>query len=379
MTVLETELSPSRHSFIPSPDFEHLARPSAQSLVLFCPNINALELPHFQKADQLLHQMALALGNECVDAFNETRQQLICLLKKHAEPVTQWNPLILDLSSAQALQGRSLSQINFSMTRLRAADGVVSLERTNLQSANLLCADFSHVSLASADLSGADCRYADFRDVNLFQAALVESDLSHAKLSLANLVEADLYCAKLNGALMKQTSLHDVNLRKADLRNADLYQADLRFARLQSADLREANLFMADLTGAKLRQTDLRKAHLSFCSLKDARLPNARLEGTNLTNANLSKADLQKCRLSGSLLSRAQLTDAKMNFTCLQSADLAEAIGLETAALQGATFDQNTAFPKGFKARRHGMLNVRCSVVQGLFRWMAERFQRKRA
>lgn len=375
MTVLDTELSLSHHNLLPTQTLERLMETSGSQAVVFCPNINALSMPYFQKADQLLHQLATALLGEQADSFNEARQQLTGLLKKHGEPVTQWNPLVLELTDVNALSGRTLCQMNFTMTRLCSPAGLVSLNHCNLQNTQFLCADLSNVSLVGADLSGADCRYADLQEVDLSQAVLIEADFSHAKLSFAKMKDADLYCAKLSGALVKQACLQDANLRKADLRNADLYQTDLQFARLQNADLREVNLFMADLTSAKLRQADLRKSHLSFCNFKEARLPNARLEGANLTSANFSLAALQKSRLTGAILSRACLTQAKMDFVHLQSIDLSETVELETAVLQGAMFDQHTRFPKGFKPRKHAMNSTCLLGVRGLFRRLMNRLK----
>jgi uncharacterized protein YjbI with pentapeptide repeats len=373
MTVLDTEALPSHHALFPTQTLERMMAASAAQGALSCPNTNALSMPHFQKAAQLVEQLANALLNEQAEAFNEVRQQLTALLKKHGEPVTQWNPLVLELANPDILSGRTLSGMNFGMTRLCASDGLLRLDHCNLQGSQFLCADLSRVALPHADLSGADCRYADLREVDLSHAVLIEADLSHAKLSDANLNEADLYCAKLNGALAKQVCLQDANLRKVDLRNADLYQANLRFARLQNTDLREVNLFMADLTGARLRHADLRKAHLSFCSLKEARLPNARLEGANLTSANLTLANLQKCRLSGGSFSRARFTQAKMNFATLQNTNLSEAIELETANLQGAMYDQNTHFPRGFKPKKHALTSTNLLGVKGMLYRMINR------
>lgn len=343
---------------------------------LSCPNIAGLDLPQAEKADRLVHRLAAGLLDGDAELFNEVRQQLTALLKKYAEPVTQWNPLVLELADREMLQGRDLSRMNFSMTRLCSLEGIVSLQHCNLQNSIFLCADLSQVNLEAADMSGADCRYADFREVNLTKTILVSADLSYAKLSFADLRQADLYCAKLSGAVIKNAYLREANLRRADLRNTDLYQSDLSLARLQKADLREANLFMTDLSGARLRSADLRRAHLGFCNLKEARLPLARLDSANLTGADLTQANLQKCRLSGGWYSRACFTQAQMNFAQLDNADLNEAIGLETASLQGAQFDPDTRFPKGFKPGKHALSHAGVLSLKGVLRRVWNRLSR---
>lgn len=350
MTVLESD-SRTRTNVILPFDRERAARQN-RNAALFCPNITSLPLPVFQKADKALVEMNAALLAEDAEAFNEARQQITTLIKKHGEPITQWNPLILELLNPDSLRGLKLPGINFNMCALRSSFGRVSLEGTNLQNAGFLCADLSQVVLNEADLSGADLRFADLREASLERALLVSADLSNAKLSFTRLNGASFYCARLNGAVIKQASLQEINLRKADLRNTDFYQSDLRAARLQHADLRESNLFMADFTGARLRHADLRKAQLGFCCLKEVRMQHARLCGANFTSADLTGADLQYCKLTTGQFSRAAFESANLNQTDLSGADLSEALSLETASLQNALLDTDTRLPKGVNVKK---------------------------
>lgn len=325
---------------------------------LFCRNITPLPLSAFQIADQLLMALMASLLDESVEAFNTTKRQLISLLKKHGEPITQWNPLVLELTDAKCLQGKQLANINFEMISLRATEGPVSLDGTCLQGAAMLCADLSHARFNQTELSGADLRFASLQETHLQQAILIEANLSYANLSGADLEQANLYRAKLTGATAKQANLKEANLRKADLRNADFYQASFHQARLQHADLRETNLFLADLSQSRLRHGDLRNANLGFCKLVEARLQDARLCDANLSSADLTRADLRNCRLNGVDLNRAIVKDANLSAAQLAESDLADCEALESANWANAVFNNETSFPDDFKPKNHGLNNL---------------------
>jgi uncharacterized protein YjbI with pentapeptide repeats len=372
MTVLEIEPPLQPTLVIPFPRAAAAGQYPAYSQcgLLVCPNIAELPTAPLEKARLLLEGMSDALFSGSVECFNESKRQLVQLIRKHGSPITQWNPLTLILMDAYLLKGAKLAQVNFEQVRLLPVSGRLSLEGADLQGAAFLCADLNQADLTDADLTGADLRFADLRECNLERAMLIETDLSNAKLSLANLDGANLYCAKLNGAIVKEASLREVNLRKADLRHADFYQSDLFHARLQQSDMREANLFMANLTDARLRQVDLRKANMGFCVLQQARFSDARLSGANFASADLSGADLQKVCLNGVVLSRAILSQANLSGTDVQGVDLSECLELEAAMLQNAQFDADTVFPKGFKPQKYELVNSRCGTLRRLTRWI---------
>lgn len=336
---------------------------SNASITLFCPNLAALPMPHFAKASNDLRAMQHALDVQDVEAFNEVKRTLFALLKKQGEPVTQWNPMVLEFLQPDALKGKALSQINLEMVHLRSLNGVLSLEGCNLQGAYLLCANLGQACLDDADMSGADLRYADFSEATLRRTVLVETNLSHAKLCDTDFTEANLYCARLNSASIKQAIFRDANLRKSDLRNADFYQANLQEARLQQSDLREANLFMANLRASKLRHADLRGSNMGFAQLQEARLQNARLNDVNFNSADLSGADLQHCVLDNALFSRTVLNKSNFAATDLKGLDLSDCVDLENAELQGALIDEETLFPKGFKTRKAGIINQQQQMI----------------
>lgn len=317
---------------------------------LFCPNFAELPTAQFQRAEHWLQDMARGLSNADVGAFNDAKLQLLAWLKKYGTPITQWNPLVLELADVNALQGAKLPGLNLSMTCLRGCGSArVSLTGANLKGSNLLCSDLSQVDLPHVDLSGSDLRYADLRDANLMGATLVQTAMDHAKLSYANLDGANLYASKLTAVLGKQVSMIGANLRKVDLRNADLYQAVLRHAYLQQADLRDSNLFMVDFSEARLRRSDLRNTNLGFAQLVGARMPDARLSGSDVTSADLTMADLRRVRCDGALLVRAVLTQTNLNHADLSGANLSQVRALDTASLVGAALDKHTVLPASYR------------------------------
>lgn len=369
MSMTHTEISPRPEIAIANQPPE-MNSPSGQTGTLFCENIALLPLKAFQAADRHLMEMMEALHAESVETFNHSKRQLLLLLKKYGKPITQWNPLILEFTDAECLQGKQFSNINLEMVSLRSTEGPVSLSGTCLQGAFMLCANLDQVILSGAELSGADMRFVSLMDTNLKEAALIEANLSYANLCGADLEQANLYRARMKSATLKQANFQEANLRKADLRNTDCYQADFRTARLQYADLREANLFMADLAAARLRYSDLRNANLSFSRLIEARLQHARLCDANLSNADLSRADLRNCRLNGVDLSRALVQDANLAATQLAESDLADCQALESANLQNAIFDNQTHFPQDFQPQKHGLNHLQLLVFRRLGRLM---------
>jgi hypothetical protein len=101
-------------------------------------------------------------------------------------------------------------------------------------------------------------------------------------------------------------------------KGANLYGAALPRARLGGADLRDAALYFADLRAAVLQRADLR---------------GAELRQANLEGADLAGADLRDAWLGGTNL--AHTDPSKAN-------------------LQGARYDLDTLWPKGFDPRKCG-------------------------
>ncbi len=161
-------------------------------------------------------------------------------------------------------------------------------ERASPTSAIVTTTTTTRLDLAGQDLTGLDLAGVEFTGARLEGVVLNGADLAGRVFVRAVLDDAELRGADLSGA----------SFRFASLRRADLSGADARSAVFVDAGLQDASLVDTDLTDANLRRADLR--------------------GT----------DLRRARLSGADLGNADLTDA----------DLA-----------GATHDQGTTWPAGFR------------------------------
>ena len=167
-----------------------------------------------------------------------------------------------------------------------------------------------------------------FSELDLQDQNLARLDLTGAHLDGAKLQHANLNLADLRSTPTQATNLVDATLTGATLTGANLTGADLRYA-----DLTGANLTGANLTGATLRVANLTGADLLGATLRYADLTGANLTGADLLSATLRYADLTGANLTGADLTNADLTGA---------------------TLKDANYDENTAWPEGFKAPRCG-------------------------
>lgn len=119
-------------------------------------------------------------------------------------------------------------------------------------------------------------------------------------------------------------------------------------------------MYGINLSRAELRLIDLRGATLSYANLEKADLFYADLSEANLSFANLANADLDRADLERAFLYWAKLDDAILTDTDLRKADLSGAsllrADLTGADLKGATYDEDTAWPRGFDPEKEGAI-----------------------
>ncbi len=133
--------------------------------------------------------------------------------------------------------------------------------------------------------------------------SFAKTDFAGARLSGVKFPKLDLQSANFEGAILSKAKFQQCKCHQAGFKKANLEGADLSTSGFNGADFTQANLGKANLIDASLRKALCRE--------------------TNLAGANLSRADL-----TGTDLSTADLEGAK---------------------LSGATFDQTTQFPQGYK------------------------------
>lgn len=197
------------------------------------------------------------------------------------------------------------------------------------------------------------------------------ADLSQARLS-GDLGSANLSGAKLSGAtvlgsltISPQTRLDHADLsglraggnnpliaEKAQLAGtnfakAELYGANFHGATLDAANLSGTVLTGANLGGASLDSANLAQADLSFAQLAGGQLARANLGGADLTQADLSDARFSEAQLRGANFAGSTLAGADFAGADLSGADFTEALGAETAHVDGRTDFTGATCPDG--------------------------------
>ena len=243
-----------------------------------------------------------------------------------------WSICVL-LASCSNPSDQALSRAGLNPGRLR---GVVA-PGVDLSGLNLVGRDFSGADLHGADLGGCDLRRPDLTKANLRGANL--SSLPASKLRRA------LYPEERR-SLYYQTNLSDANLSEADLtganlRNARLVKSNLRFAKLRGA--------LFDLI--RLEEVILMPTLFYDCNLEGADLRDVK-------SAHVFKSKLNGADLRGSLWTSGPFTDSDLRGARLEGADLARAIYLATAQLQGAVYDSETRLPSDVDPKQAGMIRA---------------------
>ena len=329
------------------------------------------------------------------------------------KPTTEWRPGECNCKSDWEPDSAQLSEIIEAHENWLKSDqttsgravlcnayiGDMSLERVNLQEADLrgvtfhetilLYAKFSNADLRGADFSGALLRGVNFKEADLRGAEFEqgresgvrvytnvrdtrfqEAKLQGAKFSGIDMSGASFYSAKFQDTEFYHVILNDAKLRNADLRatkfeNTKLQRANLRGAKLDGrtlheVDLQDANLRYASLTevqfgetnlrGAELRDADLREADLEEANLKDTNLQSAKLQGADLEGANLQNADLRRANLVRANLRRSDVRDARLTDVNLSETKY-EPVSLPSSDyLGGIKGIQSITFREGYQS-----------------------------
>jgi len=161
------------------------------------------------------------------------------------------------------------------------------------------------------------------------------------------LVELNFYnqysCGEKN---FKQANLDNINLSNKILTELDLRQAVINYSVFEKVSL----------TGS-----DLSKSSLISANFKKSLINNTVFNRANLTNAKLSSSRITDVSFFGACLYKASFCEATVNnvdfsFANLSAAYLAR-VDLSNSMFEGAVYNSDTAFPKGFDPVKQGMIH----------------------
>jgi uncharacterized protein YjbI with pentapeptide repeats len=148
--------------------------------------------------------------------------------------------------------------------------------------------------------------------LNIANRNLAEADFSFASLIGAvafgtNLERANLQCADL-----RECDFSSARLVRADLRGASICGARLVFATLDGADLRAATVaYKGPIAGQEEAQAV--RVDFSNASLKGASFGHARLDGVNFSGAILAGANFKNAQIANATFKGAVLTGVNLD------------------------------------------------------------------
>ena len=314
------------------------------------------------------------------------------------------------------LNNSSLYKANFLGAELREACiersnlARANLSRTNLAGANLQASNLSGVDLGQASLQGSNLENSDLTNANLQQTNLRGANLRGVHLTGVNLNQASLEMAiysedtlfpdrfdpadvgmiktntdsrvaqtileqyqagqrefsriNLSKIQMRQTDISDADLTAADLSNANFSASNLSHSILRCAVFSNSNLIETNLNQADLRGSIFENSQLIHAKLIGVNMSRADLSSANLLGAQLGGANLEQASLIGVVLAEADISDANLFQANLSQANLENAnllganlsgANLTNTDLTGATYNEDTQFPKDFDPDMRGM------------------------
>jgi uncharacterized protein YjbI with pentapeptide repeats len=116
---------------------------------------------------------------------------------------------------------------------------------------------------------------------------------------------------------------------------------------LFQANLGDKDLKGRNYAGARLRQADMSLSVFTRNNFAGADLRDVNGYGALFGNANFKGADLTNATFVGAYLEGANFRHAKLNGVNFSGAEMAKAVGLSQAQLNGACGDESTTLPHG--------------------------------
>ena len=149
--------------------------------------------------------------------------------------------------------------------------------------------------------------------------------------------------------------LEKINANGFIISNSEMYYVDLSYAHLVGAVFSNAHLVGADFSNAHLEGAVFSEANLDGAVLWDAHFEGAVFSGADLVGADFSDANLEGAHLSGANLSGADLSYSYLQGVDLKNADFDLNALREKKLLNGAEYDDVTAFPDWLDPNEYGM------------------------
>lgn len=270
------------------------------------------------------------------------------------------------------------------LTKLGILDGAVN--------ANIPNADLSECVLYKHDFTGANLTDANLTGCSLTECTFDKSKIVNAKFDKTLIVDCSFQGVTGNGASFKHVTFQGAcNLDKSDFSSVKGHNIATSFEYAQAGynvSFSKCNLLGVTLNNARLAGVNFTGATLSTHKyggvpmILRANLFRANMQGVVMQNmsmgdldrielADLSGSDLSgisfatmtlwgtnfsHCNLSGMyVVLNVIFAGAIMHFCNLADADLSQAISLETAKLEGSTYNKNTKWPQGFNPLKHGL------------------------
>jgi uncharacterized protein YjbI with pentapeptide repeats len=182
-------------------------------------------------------------------------------------------------------------------------------------------------------------------------------DLSGLDLPKSGWDRMDFTDARLKHCAITDTIVRDVQFVRADLSDADFTDSDLRGSALNGVVM-----LRAKCEDANFGEVSLRAGHFDFANFSGANLAFANLEAGSFRQTDFSGADLRGANLFDGFGGPTDVTQADLRSAKLEGADLRGTVGLETAELMNAEYNDKTQFPKNFDPRRFNMVKLEQQV-----------------
>lgn len=156
----------------------------------------------------------------------------------------------------------------------------------------------------------------------------------------------NLLTVNFDGAIIEETNFSDVQIGSSALELNAKNGFTMNLPQVQQGVILSRSTF----NNAMMQRLTLRHCRLEMSNLSKCDLSALKLSYMTLWGVNFSHCDLSNMKAMEVIFDKTSI-----HFCDLANADLSKAISLETARLEGSTYNKNTKFPPGFEPTKHGL------------------------